>query len=324
MKPSALLVLALLTVPAAARAQGAVGQLGRFYDAGGWNLYRLGFTRSLLGPLGFGVHGEYLRRAGDGDGGFAGLGADLNLFRGGGQGPYLVAGLGGGLGSASSNRLDQWWGSWSAGLGYELLPTSFLSVGAEARWRALSPGSRDGFELAAGLGLHFGGRGSPPPARSPPAVATADSISTSSPSRGLPDAPAASATLTDSIIATASEAMGRRYQLGGTGTEGQGFDCSGLIQYAYGTHGITLPRRSADQARAGRAVPRQLEQLQPGDLLTFSNRGGTVTHVGMYLGEGRFIHSATRGVQVSMLSDEDPYGRWWHQRWVGVRRIVGE
>jgi cell wall-associated NlpC family hydrolase len=62
--------------------------------------------------------------------------------------------------------------------------------------------------------------------------------------------------------------------------------------------------------------------LLPGDLLTFSNRGGPVTHVGLYIGERRFIHSATRGVQVSLLSQDDPYGRWWYVRWVGVRRIV--
>jgi cell wall-associated NlpC family hydrolase len=40
------------------------------------------------------------------------------------------------------------------------------------------------------------------------------------------------------------------------------------------------------------------------------------------MGDGRFIHSATRGVQVSILSREDPYGRWWYKRWVGVRRVV--
>ncbi|HYC31399.1 MAG TPA: NlpC/P60 family protein, partial [Gemmatimonadales bacterium] len=67
-----------------------------------------------------------------------------------------------------------------------------------------------------------------------------------------------------------------------------------------------------------------LGKLEPGDLLTFSNRGGPVTHVGMYLGEGKFIHSATRGVQVSVLSGDDPYGRWWYQRWVGARRILEE
>ena len=132
--------------------------------------------------------------------------------------------------------------------------------------------------------------------------------------------------LADSVIATATTAMGRPYRLGGAGVgagaDSNGFDCSGLIQYAFGHHGITLPRRSADQARAGTAVPKRVEDLRPGDLLTFSNRGGIVTHVGLYLGERRFIHSATRGVQVSTLSADDVYGRWWYKRWVGVRRII--
>jgi cell wall-associated NlpC family hydrolase len=116
--------------------------------------------------------------------------------------------------------------------------------------------------------------------------------------------------------------MGRPYEYGGTGEDGEGFDCSGLIQYAFGKHGIQLPRRSTDQAREGRKVDKKPEHLKPADLLTFSNRGGAVTHVGLYIGEGRFIHSATRGVQVSTLSPADPYGRWWYKRWVGVRRII--
>jgi cell wall-associated NlpC family hydrolase len=124
------------------------------------------------------------------------------------------------------------------------------------------------------------------------------------------------------VIASAVDAMGRPYEYGGTGENGEGFDCSGLIQYSYGKHGISLPRRSTEQAREGRKVERALQKLKPGDLLTFSNRGGRVTHVGLYMGAGRFIHSATRGVQVSNLSAEDPYGRWWYQRWVGVRRIL--
>ena len=136
------------------------------------------------------------------------------------------------------------------------------------------------------------------------------------------DPAAPPATLADSIIATATDAMGRPYTFGGTGTDGEGFDCSGLIQYAYGKHGIELPRRSTDQAREGRKIDRELKLLAKADILTFSNRGGRVTHVGLYIGGGRFIHSATRGVQVSMLSAEDPYGRWWYKRWVGVRRIV--
>jgi cell wall-associated NlpC family hydrolase len=128
--------------------------------------------------------------------------------------------------------------------------------------------------------------------------------------------------LADSIVATAVAAMGRPYEYGGTGAGGGGFDCSGLIQYAYKKHGIVLARRSVDQAKEGRKVDRKLEKLKPADLLTFSSRGGSVTHVGLYMGGGRFIHSATRGVQISVLSAQDPYGRWWYKRWVGVRRVV--
>jgi cell wall-associated NlpC family hydrolase len=130
--------------------------------------------------------------------------------------------------------------------------------------------------------------------------------------------------LRDSVIATATDAMGRPYRWGGTGVDGGGFDCSGLIQHAYREHGIALPRTSAEQATEGRSVSRNLGALVPGDLLTFSNRGGPVSHVGLYLGEGRFIHSASRGVQISILSDQDPYGRWWFKRWVGVRRIIDD
>ena len=125
-------------------------------------------------------------------------------------------------------------------------------------------------------------------------------------------------------MATAKDAMGRPYEWGGTGTNGGGFDCSGLIQHAYGKHGVPLPRTSRDQAREGRAIPRERGSLRPGDLLTFSNTGGPVTHVGLYIGDGRFIHSASQGVQVSVLSGDDPYGRWWYKRWVGARRIVDD
>ncbi|MBA3522217.1 MAG: C40 family peptidase [Gemmatimonadales bacterium] len=302
-----------------AAAQGLEGRIGRFYDAGGWTLYRVGLNRPLGGIFGIGFHGDYFRREG-GAGGFAGAGVDLTAFRTGAEGPYLVAGIGGGLGSPTTGRFSEPWGSWSAGAGYDLSPASFISVGVEGRWRELSIGSHDGFELAAGLALRFGGRpGGPPPAPRGP-LPLADSPS-SVPSAAV-DSPRAPGALADSVIATAAEAMGRPYRYGGTGENGGGFDCSGLIQYAYGRHGIELPRRSVEQAREGKAVRKKLDALAPGDLLTFSNRGTTVTHVGMYIGEGRFIHSATRGVQVSALSADDPYGRWWYKRWVGVRRIV--
>jgi cell wall-associated NlpC family hydrolase len=304
------------TVTAPLAAQGIEGKIGRFYDDDGWTVYRLGLRRPLVGPIGTTFHGDYLERVGEGEGAFAGLGFDVTAFQGGAPGPYVVAGVGAGMGSPHSRSFSSTWTSWSAGLGYELQPASFLRVGLESRWREMSLDSRDGMELAAGLSFSFGGGGK----KSPKSRATDSLLTTSPPATPRPSTPAAR--LADEVIATATEVMGRPYEYGGTGEDGGGFDCSGLIQYAYGRHGVTLPRRSVDQAREGTAVGKSYEALRPGDVLTFSNRGGPVTHVGLYIGEGKFIHSATRGVQVSVLSGDDPYGRWWYVRWVGVRRIV--
>lgn len=127
------------------------------------------------------------------------------------------------------------------------------------------------------------------------------------------------------VVATAREAMGRPYRYGGGGDGREGFDCSGLIQHAWGRHGVSLPRTSADQATVGHAVERRLEALRPGDLLTFSAQpgGSRVSHVGMYAGAGRFIHSSSsRGVMESVLDDRDSTGRWWWLRWIGARRVA--
>ena len=333
------LFLSYLAVPAGAAltaalisplaAQGIEGKIGRFYDDEGWTVYRLGLRRPLVGPIGTTFHGDYLERVGEGEGGFAGLGFDVTAFQGGAPGPYVVAGVGAGMGSPHSRSFSSTWTSWSAGVGYELQPASFLRVGLESRWREMSLDSRDGLELAAGLSFSLGGGKKSPKStatdpRGPSARGGDDGslppLRTSLPATPRTSTPAAR--LADEVIATATEAMGRPYEYGGTGEDGGGFDCSGLIQYAYGRHGVTLPRRSVDQAREGTAIPKSYEALRPGDVLTFSNRGGPVTHVGLYIGEGKFIHSATRGVQVSVLSGGDPYGRWWYVRWVGVRRIV--
>jgi hypothetical protein len=306
-----------------AAGQGIDGQVGRFYEDSGWDVYRLGVSRPLTGPLGLGIHGNYLRRADGSDGGFAGISADVTGFKGGGAGPYLVAGVGAGMGSPRTTEFSSLWGSWSLGAGYQLFPVSFLAFGAEARWRELSLDHRDGLEVTAGLSIRLGGSGRPrPPASSPEPVAPI----VEAPSSPVPpsETDRNGVSLRHAVIATAKDAMGRPYRWGGTGTDGGGFDCSGLIQHAYGQHGIPLPRTSAEQAKEGTRVSKSLDALAPGDLLTFSNRGGPVSHVGLYVGDGRFIHSASRGVQISILSGDDPYGRWWFKRWVGVRRIIAD
>jgi NlpC/P60 family len=304
--------------------QGFEGRVGRFYQEEGWTVYRLGLSRPLAGPIGTTIHADYFRRVRGEEGALGGVGLDVTAFQA-GSGPYLVAGIGAGLGSGHSMSFSSTWTSWSAGVGYEVRPASFLAIGAEGRYREISLDRRHGFEFAAGLSINLGGgRKSPAPVVPRGGGTRSNDEELPTVTASLPATPRIghAGRLTDSVVATATDVMGRPYRYGGTGENGGGFDCSGLIQYAYGQHGVTLPRTSAEQAREGRAVGKNPTKLLPGDLLTFSNRGGPVTHVGLYVGNGRFIHSATRGVQISALSTDDPYGRWWWKRWVGVRRIV--
>ena len=133
--------------------------------------------------------------------------------------------------------------------------------------------------------------------------------------------------LEEGVVASARVALGKPYLYGGTGQGSTGFDCSGLIQYAYAQQGISLPRVSTAQATAGREVEKSLEALARGDILTFASQpgGSRVSHVGLYLGDGRFIHSSSsKGVMESTLSGTDPTGQWWYVRWIGARRIIGE
>src|ERR687897_3279308 len=129
--------------------QQAEARVGRFYDSTGWTAYRFGVTRPLGGVFRHHLHPDLLRRTG-GVGRVAGLGIDVTAFRRGEEGAYLVAGLSGGLGSETSSDFGELWGSWSAGAGYDVFPLSFVSIGAEARWRSLSLGEREGIEVAIG------------------------------------------------------------------------------------------------------------------------------------------------------------------------------
>jgi cell wall-associated NlpC family hydrolase len=126
--------------------------------------------------------------------------------------------------------------------------------------------------------------------------------------------------LAGDVVETALGVMGTPYLWGGE--QSTGYDCSGLIQYAYGHHGLILPRVSRDQARAGMHVEPQLEALRPGDVLGFAVEASGVSHVGLYVGDGLFIHSASSGVRLSSLIATDGDSRWWKDRLVAARRII--
>jgi len=118
----------------------------------------------------------------------------------------------------------------------------------------------------------------------------------------------------DSVIATAKQYLGVKYQWGGCIPE-TGFDCSGFVSYVFGQNGIVLPRISRDQYTVGTKV--SFENLQPGDLVFFSFAGdGVVSHVGIYTGEGQFINASTsKGVTVYVI------GPYWKSVYVGARRV---
>jgi len=118
------------------------------------------------------------------------------------------------------------------------------------------------------------------------------------------------------ITSLAKKKLGRRYVWGATGQKNT-FDCSGFTTYVYKKNGINLPRRAIAQSKYGKYIPR--DKLQKGDLIFFDTsktRRGYVNHVGIYLGNGKFIHasSAKKKVVVSKLSN------FYAQRYKGARR----
>lgn len=136
--------------------------------------------------------------------------------------------------------------------------------------------------------------------------------------------PAAGASATadsDSVVALARAQLGRRYLFGGTDPD-RGFDCSGFTRYLMRALGVRLPRTASEQASAGREVPRDPARLRVGDLLTFG-RGGRITHVGVYVGEGRYIHASSYAGRI-VESRLDRRESSLVRAWMGVRRLIAE
>lgn len=300
MKGVRLLVLAgAVGMPEVSGGQSIAATAARWFARPPVSDYRLSVSQTGIGPLSLIPFGQVALRGPRADRAtLVGVGADLAVAVD--HRLHLLAGLSGGFLDLGSRPGIGVWGSWSTGAGIEVIQGRTVAIGVEARYQRLSRGSVSGVSLGARVGAPRS-RGRDRPGGDPPA--------------DLPDG-----AIRD-LVQTALDAMGTPYRWGGS--DENGFDCSGLIRFAYARIGIDLPRRSAEQATVGTRVPPEPGSLQPGDILVFAARsGGPPSHVGLYLGEARFIHSAGEGVRISQLVPEDPDGRWWLQRWVEARRVV--
>ncbi len=114
------------------------------------------------------------------------------------------------------------------------------------------------------------------------------------------------------LTSSALRFLGVPYVFGGTSTSG--FDCSGFVQHVFAMLGVGLPRTADAQYDVGKPA---VGGPRPGDLVFFDTYGG-VSHVGIYLGKGQFVHaSSSHGVMVSHLSDS-----YWAARYVGAKRLI--
>jgi len=97
----------------------------------------------------------------------------------------------------------------------------------------------------------------------------------------------------DSLVARARDQIGKRYRFASASPE-RGFDCSGLVKYVLDAFGVNLPHSAARIAREGAAVTTDTSALRPGDLLMFGRgRSSAISHVGIYVGDGRMVHAST-------------------------------
>lgn len=129
-----------------------------------------------------------------------------------------------------------------------------------------------------------------------------------------PSAPVTDPASADRAAGSALKMVGKPYRYGGSTPAG--FDCSGLVQYSYKLAGVSLPRSTDDLLRT--STPLRGQHLRRGDLLFFDQEGKKKSHVGIYLGDGRFVHAPSSGKVVRTDRLDSPY---WKKHLSEARRI---
>ncbi len=118
------------------------------------------------------------------------------------------------------------------------------------------------------------------------------------------------------VVVGALNMIGVRYRWGGN-TPDSGLDCSGFVRYVFqDTLGMALPRRAEEMSRVGEKV--RMSELKPGDLVFFNTMRRTFSHVGIYIGDNKFVHSPSTGSTIRVDDLDDGY---WEKRFTGARRV---
>lgn len=182
-----------------------------------------------------------------------------------------------------------------------------------------------------GLGMALHAQAAPDAPQAPPAApASGDAVLTLLQDKGLVPAPEKMEAriensplvrqMRDSateMVLTAMNFLGVRYVRGGNSAE-QGFDCSGFTRYVFeNSLGLVLPRRADEQAKNAGLLNVKRDELKPGDLVFFNTMRRAFSHVGIYVGEGKFIHAPRAGAEVRI---EDMRQAYWAKRFNGARR----
>ena len=121
----------------------------------------------------------------------------------------------------------------------------------------------------------------------------------------------------DSLVELAREQVGLKYKLGAK-APGKAFDCSGLVQWVMSQFDFSLPRTSREQVKIGMEIPKDPSALLPGDLLFFG-KGKSVSHVGIYVGDGKYVQAANR--RAGVIESSLPTGKAATSWWKSVRRL---